>query len=126
MPGYILQKTIVRPFYRQNAGFFLLVFLVFFGVVAPSQQLNYHYTLITGLLTTPGVLAIVLLAWLFYAGKCSRWLAATLSDPSFSFLNELTRLSPRQVFFQLILLHSLLFLPVSGYALAITGVAVRW
>src|ERR1700753_3692775 len=101
MPGYILQKTIVRPFYRQNAGFFLLGFLVFFGVVAPSQQLNYHYTLITGLLTTPGVLACILLALLCYAGKFTRWLAATLSDPSFSFLNELTRLSPRQVFFRL-------------------------
>jgi len=120
---HILLKSIVRPFYRQNAGFFFFLFLVFFGVVAPSRQLAYHYTLITGLLTTPAFLAIVLLAWLLYAGKCIRWMADTLTGPSFGFLNELIRLPPVQVFFLLTLVQSLLFFPVGGYAAVVTGVA---
>lgn len=121
----ILLKSIIRPFYRQNAGFFLFLFLflVFFGVVAPSQQLAYHYALITGLLTVPAFGMIVLLAWLLYAAKCSRWMADILADPAFSFLNELPRLPPRLVFFLLMLGHGLLFLPVAGYAAVAAGVA---
>lgn len=121
---HILLRSIVRPFYRQNAGVFFFLFLVFFGVVAPSQQLAYHYTLITGLLTTPAFLAIVLLAWLLYAGKCIRWMADTLTGPSFGFLGELIHLPPSEVFLLLMLVQSLLFLPVGGYAAVVTGIAL--
>ena len=60
----ILTKIIVKTWYNQQAGFFFFIFLVFFGAVAPSMQLAYHYTLIKGMLEVPVFMLVVLLAWL--------------------------------------------------------------
>ena len=69
----ILTKIIVKTWYKQQAGFFFFIFLVFFGAVAPSMQLAYHYTLIKGMLEVPVFMLLVLLAWLGYAGKTDRF-----------------------------------------------------
>lgn len=119
----ILLKSLVRPFYRQNAGFFLFLFLVFFGVVAPSQQPAYHYALILGMLDAPVFLGIVLMAWFLYALKCNNWITSSLQDPDFSFLNLLSRLDKRRSFWWLLVVQIILFLPVSLYALIVSGVA---
>lgn len=119
----ILITSLVKPFYRQNAGFFLFVFLVFFGVVAPSQQLAYHYALIRGLLEVPLFLGIVLLAWLLYAAKCYQWVISTFQTPEFSFLHLLSRLDKGVAFRLLLGVQIILYLPVWIYALAVSGVA---
>lgn len=41
---FVANKTLVRSFYLQHTGFFLFLFIVFFGIVAPSQQLAYQCT----------------------------------------------------------------------------------
>ena len=121
----LLLRSIVTPFYRQNAGFFMFLFLVFFGVVAPSQQLAYHYALILGLLDAPVFLGIVLLTWFLYALKCSNWVTASLQSPEFSFLYLLSRLDKSGVFLSWLAAQIILFLPVSLYALAVSGVALH-
>ena len=124
--GPLLQmgvRTLVRPFYRQNAGLFLFLFLLFFGVIAPSMQLAYHYALIRGVLASPIALGIVLIVWLLYALKCINWFTVTLGSPDHSFLNLLSRLDRRRSFLLLLGIQILLCLPISSYALAITGVA---
>jgi hypothetical protein len=61
-----LIKIFGKTFYRQQAGFFLFIFLVFFGVIAPSMQLAYHYALIRAMLEAPALMVIVWLAWFLY------------------------------------------------------------
>ena len=117
-------RSLVRPFYRQNAGFFLFIFLVFFGVVAPSQQLAYHYALILGMLDSPLALGIVLLAWLLYAEKCHHWVRSLIESPDHSYLQLLSRLNKRSSFCLLLIVQVILYLPVWLYALAVTGVAI--
>ena len=124
MPTSFLLRSIVTPFYRHNAGFFMFLFLVFFGVVAPSQQLAYHYALILGLLDSPVFLGMVLLAWFLYAFKCSNWVTASLQSPEFSFLYLLSRLDKSGLFLSWLAVQTILFLPVSLYALTVTGVAL--
>ncbi|HWK02462.1 MAG TPA: hypothetical protein VNS58_02450 [Puia sp.] len=121
----LLLRSLVKPFYRHNAGFFLFLFLVFFGAVAPSTQLAYHYALILGMLNTPAFLGIVFFAWLLYAWKCDNWVTSSLQNPDFNFLNLLSRMDKRQSFWWLLAVQIMLLLPVSLYALAVTGVALH-
>ena len=62
----LLNKTFIQTFYRQHAGWFLFIFLFFFGLVAPSMQLAYPYALIRGMLETPVLMTLVWVAWFLY------------------------------------------------------------
>ncbi len=103
------------------SSFFL--FLVFFGIVAPSQQLAYHYSLILGMLAAPGFLTLVGLSWLFYALKTGRFVTRTLDSPENRFLHLLNGLPPTRTYLLLLKMQGLLFLPVSGYSLAVSIIA---
>ena len=119
----ILNKSIVRPWYDEQAGFFFFIFLVFFGAVAPSMQLAYHYTLIKGMLETPVFMALVALAWLGYAGKVDHFVGRILRSPEYIFLYKLLDLSPRRRYGHFVGVQLWLMSPVWGYALVVAGVA---
>jgi hypothetical protein len=122
--NFIANKTLAGSFYRQNSGFFLLLFVLFFGVVAPSEQMAYHYTLIRGMLETPLFLGIVLFAWLLYGLKTIRFLLAMLDESEGCFLYKLGALSGGRLFRLCMGIQGLLLLPVWGYSFAIVGVAI--
>jgi hypothetical protein len=122
---FVINKTLVRSFYLQHAGFFLFLFVVFFGIVAPSQQPGYHYALIRGILEAPGFLALVAFAWLFYAGKVVQFVFRVLDSPEGLFLCRTSCLAPLRCYLLLLRVQHRLFLPVSGYAVIVAGVAIR-
>jgi hypothetical protein len=121
---FVINKTLVRSFFLQHAGFFLFLFIVFFGIVAPSQQLGYHYALIRGILEAPGFLALIAFAWLLYAGKVMQFVFRVLDSPEGLFLCGMRCLAPAQCCRLLLRVQHRLFLPVSGYAAIIAGVAI--
>lgn len=118
-------KSIVKTYYRQNAG--LLAFLFFIMVLAVGRAndvglLEYHYSLIKGMLTDTSFLCVVLVAWSVYAWKCVRFVAFILQRREFSFLSLLSLSDAGRVYRQLLLVQGMLFLPVSLYALIMLGV----
>jgi hypothetical protein len=119
----ILWKVLIRQYYRQNAGFFLFFFLLFFGIVAPSQQLAYHYAIILGILQAPAMLALVLFCWLLYAIKCIRWISAVQQSPDHGFLLVLPVVGRSRTYRLMLEIQVILFLPVIGYAMAVIAVA---
>jgi len=119
----ILNKTFVLVFYRQQAGWFLFIFLFFFGLIAPSLQLAYHYALIRGMLETPALMALVWLAWLVYTLKVVRFVEGVLASPDHLFLQKLRGLSPARIFARFLLVQATLLSPVVGYAGIVVGVA---
>jgi hypothetical protein len=122
---FVANKTLVRSFYLQHAGFFLFLFIVFFGIVAPSQQLAYHYALIRGILEAPVFLALVAFTWLLYAGKVVQFVFRVLDSREGLFVCRLRSLPPVRCLRLLLRIQHRLFLPVSGYALIIVGVAIH-
>src|ERR1700743_1112950 len=94
----ILNKIITKTWYEEQAGFFFFIFLVFFGAVAPSMQLAYHYSLIKGMLEAPYFMALVALAWLLYAGKVDRFVSRILAGPEYLFLYRLLNLRPQRLY----------------------------
>jgi hypothetical protein len=123
--GFILHKMLVKAFYRQQAGFFLFIFLVFFGIVQPSTQIYFHYSLIRGMLETPAFMALVGLAWVGYGLKVRRFVTGVLENPGARLLYKINALPPGRVLRCCWLVQMLLFLPVLGYALIVAGVATH-
>src|SRR5580692_11569119 len=106
---FVINKTLVRSFYLQHAGFFLFLFVIFFGIVAPSQQLGYHYALIRGILGAPDFLLLVAFAWLLYAWKVVQFVIRVLDSPEGLFLCHLRLLEPGRCYLVLLSVQHLLF-----------------
>lgn len=123
-PRKLLWKTLVREYYRQNAGFFLFFFLFFFGIVAPSQQLTYHYSLIRGIVDSPPMLVLVLFFWLLYAVKCSQWITSLQQRHDHTFLQMLPLLGKARTFRLLSEMQIVLYLPIILYAVAAITIAI--
>jgi hypothetical protein len=119
----ILNKIVVKTWYAEQAGNFFFVFLVFFGAVAPSMQLAYHYSLIRGMLEAPVLTALVALVWLGFARKVDRFVGRMLGSPEYLFLNKLLNLSPGRLYGHFLRIQLWLLFPIWGYAVAVAGVA---
>jgi hypothetical protein len=121
----ILLKTLVKPYYRQNGGLFIFVYFILIVAVGRANEaglLEYHYALIRGMLTNPVIFILVLVAWLFFAGKCQQFVERTLRNEEFSFLSLLSLLNAKRVYGLLLQLQFIIFLPVTLYVLVIIGV----
>ncbi len=84
-----INKVIVSKFYEQNAGFFLFVFFLMFGIVESSQLVSYHLSLIAGIIESTVFLAVVCTGWLIYMAKCLQFVLSRLDLPENEFLFRL-------------------------------------
>lgn len=117
----VLYKSLVKPYYKRNAGLLCFVYYIMFLAVASGVR-EYHYALIRGMLTSPSFLLIVLFMWLAYAIKCAQFIVTTLRQPEFSFLYMLSLVNAGTVYRLLLQVQLILFLPVLTYVIAILGV----
>jgi len=123
----IVVRSFARSFYRENAGLFVFFMVITIGAVGQlngAGLMDYHYSLIMGMLTNRFFFLLVLLMWAVYVRKCMAFVLERLQEPRYSFLYIL-RLSGRTSCFLLMLLvQLLLFAPVLVYASLVTGVAL--
>jgi hypothetical protein len=123
----ILIRSFVKPYYRQHAGFFIFIFIIFFGVVGVVDGagiLAFHYSLIRSILVNPSLLLLLLFLWTLYAKKCEQSILNVLWRPAFSFLNILSLLEKKILYRQMFAVQVLLFLPVIVYAIVICIVGI--
>jgi hypothetical protein len=121
----LLLQSLVKPFYKQHAG--ILCFLFFMMTLAVGRAngvglLEYHYSLITGMLINPSFLAAVLVIWALYAARCCQCIIITLRKPAFSWLYMLSQVHAGKVYLLLFLMQLILFLPVLVYLIFVLGV----
>lgn len=123
----IFLKSFVRSFYRANAGTFVFLLTIMFGVVGRldgASIVDYHYSLISGTFSNAIFFGLVLFCWLLYAGKCSSFVVKTIRQHEFSFLNILVLKGRRHVFGLFVIVQVLLYAPIWTYALLMAGVAM--
>ena len=121
----ILQKVFIIHFYKLNAGFFLFFFVVLYGVVAPGMLISYHLSLIQGMIQSASFLLFVIFFWLLYTIKCIDYTVKQLNNPVQLFLFSLHTLSNQQQFLYLLYIHTLIYLPVWGYASIVVIIAAK-
>jgi hypothetical protein len=117
----LLFKSLVKPYYRQNAGLFCFVFFIMFLAVG-TGLLECHYSLILGMMINPSFFMAVLAVWLMYAIKCSQFITRTFRKAEFSWLYMLSLVNPGKVYGLLLLVQLVFFLPVLSYLVIILGV----
>ncbi len=122
---HLILRTLVFPFYQQHAGLFFFIFFIMFGVVEASQLINYHQSLIYGMLSSTLFLLIVLFIWLLYFLKCFLFVAQKCEAPDYHILYELSSLSQAKTFQLLIFLYFLIFEPVILYSAVILILAMK-
>jgi len=122
---HLIQRTVVLPFYQQHAGLLFFVFYVMFGLVESSQLLNYHQSLIYGMLSSAIFLLIVLAIWLLYLLKCYIFVRQKCETPQYNFINELASLPRRKTWLILLLAYLVIFMPILIYTAAILMIAMK-
>ncbi len=121
-------RAIVKPFYRENSGLFVFLITVLFCVVSKVDGagiIEYHLSLITGLLRSPVFLVLVFLCWGLYARKCFAFTVTLLKKPAYQFLSLFNALGRRKRFFIFLYTVSLLLLPVILYGIIIVWVGCK-
>ena len=116
----IFRKSLVTPFYKQNAGLFAFLIFIMFGVVGRANGvglLEYHYSLIQAIMTNIPFLLFTLSAWFLYAFKCAQFMLDIFGKKEYIFLQVLTQKKPVYTFWKMLVVQTMLLLPVLLYAL---------
>lgn len=111
----ILQKVLVNHFYKLNAGLFLFLFFVLFGL--PQDVKTFHTALATAIIQSPVLLLAVMVIWFLYNLKCIDYVIKHLKEPQQQFLACLQSRGAAACFFFLYYVHFFVYLPVILYAL---------
>jgi ABC-type multidrug transport system fused ATPase/permease subunit len=121
----ILQRSVTAPFYRRNAGLFLFIFFLLFGLQPNFKQtLEFHYDIINGISTSVNFFFISLLIWFLYACKTIHFFNGCAKNKAYHFLQNLNAISPGKRFLHLLILQLQLLSPVLCYGMAVVIVAV--
>lgn len=121
----ILLRLLVLQFYKLNAGFFLFIFIFFFGIVSPGMQIPYHLSIIHSEINSLFILAFVITCWFFYNLKCVSFFEMVIRKYRDSFLYELQVIPDKKLFLLVIASHILVFLPVTLYASMVALIALQ-
>jgi hypothetical protein len=127
-PLIIALRSFVRPFYRENASLFIFVFIMMFYIVGEDDGaglLEYHYSLIMGMLSSKAMLLLIFFLWLLYARKYTGFVSGVLIDPRYSFLHIYNCLEKKQRFRLFLVVEILLLLPIILYTICIIGIAIH-
>jgi len=119
----VLIRVVGVPYYQRNVGFFLVTFLLLFGI-AGEQAWPMHRSVMYEIAASPVLWLLAALLWLLYALKCLHFTLRTLAMPENEFLYTLSLFSVRQQLYGLFLVQCLLYLPVWAYALTTAGIAL--
>lgn len=119
----VLQALLVQRFYQINTGFFLLIFLLLFGIIDPGNSLKLHYAVMQLMAARPILLLGGLAIWTAYYIKCIAYCLNTIGDPKHRFLFELQALPARRFRIVLTSCLSAIYAPVLVYSLITAVVA---
>jgi len=118
---HILLKVWVQQFYQRNAGFFLFLFVVLFGVV--QYPITYHLKLMQGIVTSYITLLIAIFIWILYACKCGTLILKAIAKEKV-WLYELQAFNKKRLILSLSIAQAMLFLPATMYIVLTIGVGI--
>lgn len=121
----ILFKLLIKEFYAINAGYFLFFFILFFGVVSPSDLVFFHVSIMLGMFNSPVLMAVVMLLWLLYISKCVFFGIKTFGKPENHFLTNLQSFSFNKQLVLFFINLFLLYLPVVIYSCFVVAMAFK-
>ncbi len=117
-----LSKIFVVKFYQLNAGFFLFIFLLFFGLVNIKDVINLHYAIMMQVTNKSFFTLIASSVCLLYTIKCLFSVLKTINLPENSFLYNLQGLNKFNIYKKFFFCQVSIYLPVLIYSLIVVYV----
>lgn len=115
----ILQKVLVKNFYKQHALILGIVYLVMFGTVQGDQLPSYHLSLIKGTLDSYSAFGIVVAIWFVYYCRVIFFLAQVVHNNQNRCLQQITLLPQTSQYLYLFYVAAWCLLPITSYGIAI-------
>lgn len=114
----ILFKVLVARFYKQNTGFFLLFFVLLFGLLDGKSTIQLHDAIMQGVTSSVGFCGVAMVVWAAYNFKCTSFCLKELDQPENSFLYRMQAVNNRKQFILLLTAHAAIYAPLLAYAAA--------
>jgi hypothetical protein len=111
----VLNKVIAGRFYQVNAGFFLLLFLLLFGITSGHDTIMLHYGIMQAIMGSYGFLGAAMAVWGLYNFKCISFFLKETNRPENAFLFNLQALSGKEQLYLLLQCQFALYFPVLLY-----------
>ncbi len=118
-------KTLIIPYYILNAGFFLLSFILIFGIVHPPQLIFIHLSLIQGIIHSAAFTWVVLLLWMVYNLKCILFCVRIIKREEDTIFFNLQVIPAARQWILLFICHCILYLPVIIYSCFVVYIALQ-
>lgn len=116
----VLIRTIVKEFYKENAGFLLIVMGLGFGFLKTPQ----HVDIASALALQPIYYLVPMVLWILYALKTINFIYRVKRLPQNWFLTDVNALKAAKLKAHAIYIEILLLAPILSYALFMTFIAV--
>lgn len=119
----ILQKVLVNHFYRLNAGLFMFLFYVLFGL--PQDAGGFHIAIATLIVNNRLFLLLVFSMWLLYNFKCIDYICKNLKEPEQLFLTCIENTGSFKCYMYMVYVQYLVYLPVTAYSVFLIIIALK-
>ncbi|MCD6012941.1 MAG: hypothetical protein K0Q79_2803 [Flavipsychrobacter sp.] len=118
----VLFKIIAGRFYKINAGFFLLVLLLSFGIMNAKATVQIHYEIMYSITSSSWFLNVALLVCALYNLKCISFALKEIANPANSFVFEIQAADTRKQMKLFFVCHTAIYSPVAAYCMAAAAV----
>jgi len=111
----VLFKTFVARFYAINAGFFLVTFILLFGLLNGKATVDLHHFLMQNIGTSVAFFLGAVVIWCLYAFKCLAFMVRTIKNESNGFLATMQCLPDGQQKMMLATCYTSMLMPLLAY-----------
>jgi hypothetical protein len=112
----VITRTIVAQYYRINTGFFLVSFVLLFGLLSGKATMDLHYYIMQSITNSYLFALAAMGVWLMYNFKCLSYCIKEINKSENSFLYTLQSINSSIHFLLWVAAHTLLLSPVLTYA----------
>ncbi len=121
----VLYKLLVSKFYKLNAGFFLFLFIVLFGIMPGADTIVLHHGLMVAAVSSWGGLAVMAVVFGIYTLKCLSFVLQELERPENTIIYNMQGIGNTRQFILLSLVFASLLNPILLYGLITVVVGIR-
>lgn len=120
----LLNKAIVTQYYKLNTGFFLVLFLLLFGLLNGQATIDLHHFLMQNIMSDYRFLLGGMAIWLIYTIKSASFVHKELRNPANTYLFTMQSLGNGKQMGIWLLCHLQLMLPVLVYGACTIAIGI--
>lgn len=120
----VLFKTFVTRFYAINTGFFLVTFILLFGLLNGQATIDLHHLLMERIGNSPAFFLGAVVIWCLYAFKCLAFMVRTIKNDANNFLAAMQCLPDGRQKMMLAYCYTAMLLPLLAYGAITVAVGI--